>query len=524
MTTYLRSSAAVLAVASLGLLAACGSGEAAAAGADTEELRIAYSAQPATLDPHNSTAEATFDMMRGVYEGLVALDADGNPQPQLAESIDVNEDYSQFTFHLREVTFHDGSTLDSQDVIDSLNRWIDSAPAGMSFQDCTFEATDEHTVVMTSPKPFYPALTMLANHQNQYPAIMSSESIASAGTEGLQEFVGTGPYTFTEWVDNQYVHLTKYADYVAPEVEYTGGAAAATPVYENIYFDVVTDPSTRLAGFQTGDYDVLTAPVVDQIEQIEAIPGVNTETTIRGTTGFTFNRQAESIFVDQDLRKAVSVGLDMEPILAGAYGYPEYYQLDGALGLPAQKAWYTDAALDQYNLHDPAQAASLMQKAGYADEPVVILATRDYQSIYDTAVVVEQQLKELGFATKLEVYDWATMLDIQNNEPDGWDMAFSSWAPQSIPTRYTYMSSQVAGAGDNPEFYAAIDAVNHSSSAEEATEKLADLQEEFYRTVPMVKAGTYSGTIAWSEEIGDIDMQSGAGATGLYYNVQPAEG
>src|SRR5699024_991587 len=62
------------------------------------ELNVAYSAQPATYDPHMTTAVATSDIMRNVYETLVTIDADHQFQPMLAESYDISEDGLQITF------------------------------------------------------------------------------------------------------------------------------------------------------------------------------------------------------------------------------------------------------------------------------------------------------------------------------------------------------------------------------------------------------------------------------------------
>ncbi|WP_349828091.1 ABC transporter substrate-binding protein [Brevibacterium litoralis] len=520
-----RLGLAVVAGASAVALAACGSGSGTSGGSggevDTTELSIAYSAQPGSLDPHISTAEATFDFMRGVYEGLVALDDEGVPQPQLAESIDTNEDYSEYTFHLREgITFHDGSALDAQDVVDTMERWTELAPAGGSFSDVTWEAVDDLTVTMTSPVPFYAALTLMANHQNQYPAVTTSEAIEAAGPEGLGEFVGTGPYSFVEWVDSQYVKLEKNEDYVPYEVDSTGGASPSEVVYDTVTLNVVSDPSTRVSGLQSGEYDIASHILSDQIPQVEGA-GAQQETFGKGLSGMYFNLN-EGPMADKNLRHAVLTGLDMEAILTGAYGGPDFFTVEGAIATELQTNWYTDAGTEEYNVQDQELAQEYLEKSDYDGEPVRLNVTRDYQDHYDTAVVVEQQLNEMGIAAELVVSDWPTVLATAKDEPGAWEISFSSWSPQSMPTRYTFQGENASGALIGDPYYEAVKAVHYTDSLESAQTALDEQQTAFYDFLPAIIFGKKTGTVGYSADLAPIQIQEGAGSMGLWYLATPA--
>src|SRR5699024_2167773 len=88
------------------------------------EVKIAINAQPPTLDPHMSTAGATTDVSKYMFESLLTIDSKYNPVPMLAESVDVSDDNKLFTFHLREgVLFHNGEEMTAEDVVASMNRW-----------------------------------------------------------------------------------------------------------------------------------------------------------------------------------------------------------------------------------------------------------------------------------------------------------------------------------------------------------------------------------------------------------------
>ncbi|WP_349828097.1 hypothetical protein [Brevibacterium litoralis] len=125
-------------------------------------------------------------------------------------------------------------------------------------------------------------------------------------------------------------------------------------------------------------------------------------------------------------------------------------------------------------------------------------------------------------ALEMTVADWPTTLDTMNSNT-GWELGFAAWSPQSIPTRYTFMSQQSAEGVDDEAFFGAIHDVNFSDSEAAAQEAMARTQEEFYRFLPMVKFGNKSAAVAVSEELAPYDIQSGAGSIGIYYNAAPTE-
>src|SRR5690606_28162238 len=88
-------------------------------------LRVAITGDPPTLDPHTSTAVIVLEITSHVAEGLYARDANGTVTPMLAAALpEISDDGLTYTIALREgVLFHDGSSLDAGDVVDSLDSW-----------------------------------------------------------------------------------------------------------------------------------------------------------------------------------------------------------------------------------------------------------------------------------------------------------------------------------------------------------------------------------------------------------------
>src|SRR3546814_104684 len=124
-----------------------------------EQLVAAISGRPDQLDPHVTTAYASFQVLENVYDTLVVPNPDDLTfEPSLATEWTTSDDALTWTFELRDdVTFHDGSTFDAADVVYSFERIIDEELSN-AFRFATVEsvtAVDDHTVeiALTEPTP-----------------------------------------------------------------------------------------------------------------------------------------------------------------------------------------------------------------------------------------------------------------------------------------------------------------------------------------------------------------------------------
>ena len=176
---------------------------------ENNELRIAVTAQPETLDNHITTATMASDIGRNIFETLVTLNSDYQPVPMLAETVEKSDDGKTYTFHLREgVKFHNGKELTSEDVVASMNRWVDKAGDEDLKSGGAFEEIDSHTVVLKLKQPMSDILDIMAD-RTQFPSIMPKEVVESSSSKGVTEYIGTGPFKFVEWKQDQDIHLAK---------------------------------------------------------------------------------------------------------------------------------------------------------------------------------------------------------------------------------------------------------------------------------------------------------------------------
>ena len=316
-----------------------------------DEINVSITAENAVYDLHKTTANGSRVALCGtVYEQLVTLNGEGEPVPELCESYEMSDDATEFTFVLRQgVKFHDGSEMTAEDVVASLNRWIDNYSAvAQLVGDARFEKVDDTTVKIKTESPCVTLLYLLAGGA-QRAVITTEEAIASEGEDGyMTEIIGTGPYTFKEWKMDQYVWLEKFDDYVPygdPDQPCDGWAGYKHAYTPNIYLWVVPEETTRMAGLQTGQYDA--ANISDAtLVQTEGNDALKVYSEEGGQVSIVFNKK-EGLCADQNMRKAINSIVDADELLAVSYGTS--YNLGSCYMESYQNAWYTEAGSENYN-------------------------------------------------------------------------------------------------------------------------------------------------------------------------------
>ncbi len=465
------------------------------------ELRIAVNAQPPSLDPHVSTATVTRDTARPIFETLVTLNSQYQVQPMLAESFEQSEDGLTFTFHLRKgVKFHNGKEMKAEDVVASLERWVQKASkAKNAIGNGKFEAIDEYTVQLTLEETSVGALSVLAA-TSQFGGIMPKEIIENAPAEGVTEYIGTGPFKFVEWKQDQYIHFQKYDEYQSPEGTPDGLAGKREALVDDLYYDIVSDSSTRVAGVITGLYDVGTWLPADNIEQLKSTPNLKSTIALNSGASLIFNEK-EGQFTDSAMRQAVNMALDFEEILLAGLASPELYRLSPGILFPEQKEWYTDAGIENYNQNNPELAKKMFKEAGYNGETIRLLATRDYDFIYNIAIAVQAQLEKIGVKVEVETYDFPSYLALLK-DPAKFDMFVIGYSTQLDPTQHLIFSPEYEGWNEDPKTAELIESIRHSKTPAEAFPYWEELQEHTWTThLPYIRFGDFYTLISYSDQV-----------------------
>ncbi|WP_404332142.1 ABC transporter substrate-binding protein [Mesobacillus maritimus] len=469
-------------------------------------IHAAIPSQPATLDPHMNTAVITSTVARNVYEQLLTLNSNYEPVPMLAESVDISEDGKTYTFLLRQgVKFHNGEEMVAEDVVASLEKWIEINSKANLFKDAEFAIKDEYTVVLNLPQRVFGILEAIAD-KGQFSGIMPKEIAESAGPTGAEEYIGTGPFKFEEWKQDQYIHLTKFEDYSPLDTAPDGLAGKKEALVDEIYFEITADASTRLAGIQTGEFDVSEGLLIDNYEQLKANPDLEFK---QGASNLwlVFNKK-QGVFTDNNMRKAVNAALNKEEILIGVQSFEEFYRMDSSYMYEEQKNWHSQAGSENYDVNDVAVTKELLDAANYNEEEIRILTTRDYDHLYNTAVIAKEQLEKAGMKVKLDVYDWSTLLEIRST-PEEWDIFITGFPPVLAPTQMLILSPDWPGWTNDEQLSNYLTEIKNSTSNEEAQQIWDEAQGYLWDYLPGVKVGDMFEYVAHKKEIEGLTFFEG---------------
>lgn len=481
-------------------------------------LTVAINAQPPTLDPNITTANPTRDVVLQIYEPLITLNSALQPQPMLAESYDINEEGTVITFQLRKgVLFHDGNEMTAEDVVASMKRWQEySSRAKASFGDAEFKVKDDYTVLLELKKPNRAAIFVLAV-PTQLPAIMPKSVAEAADESGVTEYIGTGPFKFEEWKQDQYIKLSKFEDYQPSPHNSDGLGGKKEALVDEIYLTIVPDSSTRVAGVISGEYDIAEQIHYDQYDQINASSNMFPYMGAAGYNVLVFNNR-DGMLTDIRLRQAVAATLDMESILKASHSSEEFYKPNHSVFLEEQTDWYSEAGSELYYEVNHEKAKQLMEEAGYAGEPIRLLTSRDYEDYYNASIVIKEQLENVGFTVELAVHDWATVTDLRN-DPTAFEMYITAFSVQTEPTQLLYYHSEndYSGWTNSPDIDRLVEKVRTAASQEEASSIHEELQLEVWNYLPAIKFGDKNFLYAVSDKIEGFQDLNGLGK--MLWNV-----
>ncbi|MEF2246619.1 ABC transporter substrate-binding protein [Paenibacillus sp. IITD108] len=469
-----------------------------------DELNIALTAQPPTLDTAMTVSAVALDTAGNIFEQLYTLNANYEPVPALAESVERSEDGLSYTFKLRQgVKFHNGKELTSEDVVASMNRWlVTSSRAKVLLQNAKFEAVDTYTVKLTVEKATSDVL-ILISAQAQFPAIMPKEIIESAPAEGIKEYIGTGPYKFVEWKQDQYIHLERYDEYQSVDRDPSGFDGRKEAPTKNLYFHFVTDHATRIAGVKTGKYDVADSIPIENYDELAAVNNVELQSFPGGALTAFFNT-TEGVLSDVKLRQAVLAALNNEEIMLASFAKPELYSLSPSYLSTNQTQWTNEAGAEYYNQSNPEKAKQLLAEAGYNGEEITLLTTKDYNEMYTGTLVIQEQLRQIGMNVKVINFDFPTFLETKNDRSK-WDIFLASTGYQITPPQLLAVNPDWAGL-NNETVANALVAIRSAATPEAAKQEWEKLQGFMYEFASSTVLGHYNGVVAINKNLEGFEL------------------
>ncbi len=466
-----RGGALAVLVASL---LACGGGDGrgkapgdVASGADgagkavvRDTLRRGNGPEPDTLDPQRARVDASFNILRDLFEGLTAVGPDGTPVPAAAESWTVSADGLEYRFHLRDgLRWSNGDPLVAGDFVAGMRRLVDpatAAPYAGAF-DPVLNATeivagrkpvdslgvsapDERTVEIRLEHPA-PYLLGLLAQPGTFPVHGPTLELRGAEYSRPGVMVSNGAFVLGDWVVGSHVVAERNPSY---------WNAAETNI-ARVHYVHDSDPSTEFRRYRANELDFTYVLPPSQFAWIkEHMPDelhVSPQLSIY-YYGFNLTRPP---FKDQPgLRRALSMVIDRDRLTAAVTGVGEA----PAWGwVPPGVANYTSQQFDYASMPGAdrvAEARRLYAAAGYSPEhPLKVEIRYNSGEVHNRlAVAIAAMWKEsLGVETTLYAEEFRALLQSVQARKDT-QVFRSSWVGD-YNDAYTFAQLLQTGFGIN---------------------------------------------------------------------------
>lgn len=518
------------------LLAACSNGgnTSSSVGTETEEtngestnggeLSYALATSPDTLDPHRSGLAVSVRVMRTVFDSLVVQFPDNTIKPWLATEWTISPDGKSYTFKLREdVKFHDGTPFNAEAVKYNYDRIIDPKTKAANALALikpyeSSEVLDEYTIKLNLETP---SASFLSNLSQGLLGIVSPTAAEKYGDQFGKNPVGTGPYKFVSWVENADIQVERNSDYKwGPEIVENKGQ----PYLDKLTFKIIPEEATRIGSVQSGQ--VLAAETVPPQNIVTLKNDPKTQLLQVNTIGLPYTlffNQRKEPWNDAKARKAVQLAVDVDSIVKTLYldTYPRSWSplSPGILGY--------DESLENSVKPDLEEANKLLDELGYtkgADGVRVkdgkkltlnyVDGSPNREKRNDIAVMIQQQLKEIGIAVEINITQDTATVVYQNADYDLYGNSQVNSDPNALRAIYHTTSPEEEaafkrlGGGSDPE----LDQLLEQGTVELDPEK----REEIYKKVQkiiidkaiIIPVYVFPYTVAASKQVNGITFDS----------------
>lgn len=438
-------------------------------------MTVALDSEPPSLDPAgNSSSLANGSIYDGLYDTIMRYRADGSLEPHLAESLTEADDRLSWTVVLKPgITFHDGTPFDATAVKTNLERQKASVYNSPSVSlVTTVDVVDDLTVRINLSQPWTALPNMLAGVVGN---MASPTPLAADPNALLRSPVGTGPYSFVEWVPGDRIVLARNENYWGP----------LAPLDE-IVFKLVSVEAARVASFEAGEVDAMVS-INDETAEAMGAAGNQVVSPPPTGYGFIFLNQTRPPFDDVRVRQALAIGYDRDAVTSAyqGQGYADFSWSPFVKDTP----WWSPPA--EPISFDADGARALLEEYGQPVE-FTYLVLAGNQMTEDSSRATVEYWNELGVDAQIEI---VPDLNTYVGRVIGGDFDAAGWIGGSFgdPDAITYNLLHTGGTSNYGGFSsAAMDAALEAGRIEDdpaaRAEIYAEVQDLFRTEVPYLLA------------------------------------
>lgn len=469
-----------------------GAGGGGSTGADGGEkaITVAINSETGTMDPAGSIALTYLAYSVSALDELLTFDENGEIEYRAAESYEVNEDSTVWTFYLREdALWSDGTPVTSADFLNTITRALDPA-SGSGYANYLFpienaeaiyngeaemdtlgvETPDDHTLTFRLAEPCVYFLDLLRLPVYTPSCERYADSPDSGWDTDPETSLANGPFCLTEYVPDQYFVLEKNENYWDKE---------------RIHLDRITyrffdDTQSMANAYQAGEVDVATSLPSTVMELYDGQDDLLV-TDLIATRYIYFNLNVEPLD-DVRVREAINLAINREELcqIVGTDTEPTYNLIAKYMKDKETGEYFVDGAEQPFE-ENVERARELLAEAGYPNGEGFPTLTYSYPTLEmdsDTAQVIQEQLKE-NLNINIELNAQELQSNYSSRYAGDFDMIRMNWTAD-FADPYTYLSMLLSNSTYNCSGIqdAEYDALVEQSSSESDPAKRAELMHQ----------------------------------------------
>jgi peptide/nickel transport system substrate-binding protein len=420
---------------------------------------------PPFFNPAVSSGISSFVAGAPCYSALTRMDLSGKVTGDLAQSFEISPDGLTYTFKLHpDIVWHDGAKFTSEDVkfsLGQINSKLHPYHGAMN-SIAAFEAPEPNVFVLKLKHPQASLITSLGNFCGAILPRHVWEGKDAARDPHNKNPIGTGPYKFVEYKVGQHILYAKNEKYFVP----------GKPVFDELMFRIIPDPTSRIAALQNGEVDMIYASAIpaSEVARVGKLPDMKLKFTKIQTSGYqAYINMRNAPFSDRRVRQALAHAIDRPFIRQTVFpGLSE-----NMVGPVPPTSPLCNKALVDYAL-DPAKANALLDEAGFPRKADGMRF--DLRYVYGATDlpaskigdIMSRNLAGVGIKVIARPLDRGAVIEVAyvNNEFDMTSASFSLGPDPDVGVERFYNSNNIFN----------IQAVNNSKYINPEVDKLFDEQ------------------------------------------------
>jgi peptide/nickel transport system substrate-binding protein len=445
--------------------------------------------------PEGQLAISGIQVARAVYDTLTLPNAEGDYVPNLAESVEPNDDFTQWSITLRpEIYFHDDSPLTAQVVKNNLDAFLGTYPTRKPlllrflFEPIeSVEITGELTLSIITAVP-WPALPA-ALYSGGRAGIIAQAQLDDGETCD-SKLIGTGPFEFEEWVVNDHLTVKRNANYWGTDAE-----GNQLPYLDGIEFRPVVDSVVLANSVVSGGIDMshssgaASTAILQDAEQAGEINLMRSDAFPE--VGYTIVNASKAPFDNRDARLAAAYAVDREEF--NEIRNQGMFQIASGPFGPGNMGYLEDAGYPAFDLGKAKEHAAAYTAA--TGEPLEFTYTYQNDSeTAQTAQLLQDMWGRAGISVEIVPIEQATLISTAISG-DYQTISWRNHGGGDPDQQYVWWyggSPLNFGKFDDPEINALLDEGRSETDQAKRTEIYEAINREF-------GAEAYNEWITWTE-------------------------